>query len=270
MPYSLRDNDIALEQLGRTHYYSDATEAVGFLTRILDVFTRMVNNFRTVLKGLRYKFKRSELRAYHDSHVHAYNHFVTLRYFDPSLSVPIPSGMKVSYLRATETLDSLYATLKIEDTIKSLLDYFTAVSKVGRILPPETTTTTINRLTRDGTEKTLQQIFTADKTLEVSLNTVISSFEEVVSVDNHILRYEVLFQKVDGICNDLDKIERLIDSIITGLEQQKTTDKTEVQSLYKLVYTASVQLDMFGVILAEMQRVEHNFVMVLRRLVEAS
>ena len=270
MSYSLRDNDIALEQLGRTILYSDSTESIGFITRIFDTCLRMVNNFKTILRGFRHKFKRSELKAYHDSHIHAYKHFVNTHYFNPSLSVPIPSGMKVPYIRAVETLDSLYTTLRIEDTVKALSDYFTSVSKAGHILPTGATLSIIGKLARDETEKTLQQIFTADKTLEVKLDTVISSFEEVLSVDERILTYETVFQKVDSICSELDKVEKLIDSIITGLEKQETTNKAEVQSLYELVYTASVQLDMYGVILAEMQRVEHNFVIVLRRLVEAS
>lgn len=270
MDYTLHREDIALEQLGRTLPYSEATEALGFIVKIFDVFMRLLNNFKTSLSVLRRNFKRSELRAYHESHVFAYKNFLNEKKFNSSLSIPIPFGMKVTYLQATTILEDLYKTLDIESTVKSLSLYFTNVSKTGQITPSEDLRLSINHLTRESTEKTLQQVFSNDRTLEVTLGSMFSSFQEILTVDQHILGYEAIFQRVEFICAELDKIEKIIDIVVTNLEKQNTPDKVQVQGLYQLVRTASIQLDMFGVILDMFQRIEHNFVIVLRRLVESS
>ena len=77
-----------------------------------------------------------------------------------------------------------------------------------------------------------------------------------------------MFQNVDPIAKSLDRIEVIIDELITTFEKQPNSiDRKQIQALYKLIMTASVQLDMFGVIIAEQQRLEHNFVIVLKTLV---
>lgn len=267
MSYHFHDQGIALEQLGRTIDYNDATEAIGFITKTLDIFMRMINNFRTSIVGIRKSVKRSELKTYHDSHILAINKLFKSRYFDSSLSVPIPYGMKVPYLQATEIVNDLYKKLDIESTIKVLSEYFSSITGENRFSTADRVTTSISHITHEDLEQILRQVFTNDKTLEVKLGEVFASFDEILLVDKYILYYDIVFQKVERLCNELDRIERIVDVVVSNLEKQTVVDKTEVQSLYQLVRTAGVQLDAFGVILDSMQRIEHNFVICLRRLV---
>lgn len=268
MSQKLFNQSIALEHLYLTiEQYEDATEAFGFVIKIFDVFTRLVNNLKVTLNPFRKSFKRSELRAYHESHVMMLSQLFKSKTFDASLQVPIPHGMKVSYIQATTVLEELYKTLDIETTINALSVYFTNVSAAGHILPTSDTLTTISKVTKDSVESQLRQVFTNDKTLEVPVGTVFSSFDEIKTVDTHILTYETIFQKVSDIYKKLESIEDIIDTLITGLEKQQTIDKPSVQALYQLVLTASIQLDMFGVLLAEFQRIEHNFVLVLKKMI---
>ena len=268
--YDLSISVVALERLNPELCQSEAVETFDFLIRIVDAFTRIVNNFKTALKGFRYKFKRSELKAYHESHVLAINRFLKQRTFDPSLSVPIPSGMKVSYIQAVNTIDPIYTQLDIGSTIDTLLDYFNTVSKSGDFTSTKDITKKISKLRMDQVETTLRTVFTADKTLEVKLGSVIASFDELISVDQHILKYESIFQHVDVFCTKLDKIEATIDVLIKDIEKTASPDRTMIQDLYDLVHTAGVQLDIYGVLLDSFQRIEHNFVILLRRVVDTT
>lgn len=270
MVHALTVSVVALERLDPTVNAWEGVEAFGLVVRIADAFTRLVNNFKTALMGFRRNFKRSELKAYHDSHALAFRQFTTTRWFDPALSVPIPAGMKVSYLQATTALESLHGTLDIGATVAALAEYFGSVDKAGVLPPPAAVTRSVARLTMEKVEHALRGVFTSDRTLEVTLGSVVGSFDEILEVDKHILAYEQIFQKVDGICAELEHIEQAIDRLVTSLETSPTIDKGAVQGLYDLVRAASVQLDIYGVLLNECQRVEHNFVILLRRVVDAS
>lgn len=271
MSFDLSVSYVALEQFEMSLRYSDATEALGLLARITDGFIRIVNTFKTSLKGIWREFKRSELKAYHDSNMIAINRFLRAGIFDANIQVPIPSGMKVTYLQAIMTLADLYKTLDIEETMSLLKDYFSHNGQDGTLVSPTHTTQQIDRLTKDHVEKTLRTVFTADRTEEVSLHRVIPTFAELVVIDRRVLEYDAIFQRVERICSDLDGIETTIDALVTRYESLAgTVDKNDVDGLYRLVRTASVQLDMYGVLLAEMQRVEHNFVIILRRLVTSA
>jgi hypothetical protein len=256
---------IALEHFERRFTASDATEAFGFAVRLFDTFTRLLRNLKITLLGMNKTFKRSELKAYHDGHTLALRDFFKTRTLDYTRLVPIPSGMKVSYADAVSTLDGLYQTLSIDTTISTLLHDFQQMGTAPK--DPRTTTKEINRLSKAQVETTLRRLFSTEKTLDVPLGSVIASFETLVRLDQEILGYDAIFQHVPTICADIDKIEIAIDQVVTSLEKQSTIDKAYIAALYQLVRTASVQLDLFGVILAELQRVEHNFVVLLKSLV---
>jgi hypothetical protein len=271
MVHALSISYVGLEQLGVAIDHGEASEGFSFLVRIFDVFTRLVNNFKTSLLGFRRAFKRSELREFHESHRMAINQFFQTATLNINQQVPIPSGMKVSYLRAATELLKLYQLINIQATIAELLAYFAEVDQSGHPLPAAATIKKISCVSKDGVEAELRLLFTADKTLTVPVHTVISTFSELVMVDQHVAAFEPIFQGVERISADLDEIEKAIDHLVTSLETQRgQIDRGTVQSLYQLVRTASVQLDMYGVVLAEMQRVEHNFVLVLRRLMDNS
>ena len=265
------NTNIALEQLNRSLPYVEATEATSFIIKTLDFLIRHTNNFKTTMFNIHKSFKRSELKTYCESHVFAYNKFLTSGYFDPSLLVPIPYGMKTSYHSAMITIDGLYRKLDINTTIKILYNYFHEVEKTGQILQAEEITRSIHKLDKEQTEIELRKVFTNDRTLEVKLGSVFTSHDMVITVGKHILGYNTIFKQLENIYSDLSSIEKIIDKIITELENKRDLrDMISIHSLYQLVKTASIQIDLFGVILGEMQRLEHNYVVVLRRLVEAT
>lgn len=256
---------VSLEQLERRLAQTDATEAFGFALRLFDSFTRILRNLKVELLGMHKTFKRSELKAYHDSHQRILQSFFKASIIDYDLLIPIPSGMKVSYHEVVDTLQSLYEKLNIVATTTTLLAYLKETAVTTK--DPSATTKDINRLTKDQTESVLRRLFSSKKTYDVPFKSVIQSFEQLCRLDQDILRYDLIFQQVEKICVMIDQIETIIDRIVTKLENQATIDKPYVTALYQLVKTASIQLDLYGILLAEMQRVEHNFVLVLKALI---
>lgn len=257
----------ALEQLKYSIDNDPALEVYSSVLRTLDAFGRMMNNLKTNLIHFNKKFKRSELKFYHESTTFGIQNLYKSGHFDSAMSVPIPSGMKVSYLEATQVITELYHTLNIEDTLSKLTAYFTG----DHVESPEDLAKEIDRVTRNELQERLRHIFVADKTVEVPASKVFKNLAEVKEVDNLILQFDAVFKMVPLICNKIDFIDKEIDTVVTNLEQQKgQLDRKYVEALHTLVLTAAVQFDAFGTLLAESQRIEHNFVIVLQRLVRAA
>ncbi len=244
-----------------------ALEGLGFLTRLFDTFGRLLHNIKTNLTQFHKTVKRSELQFYHDSHKSAVNQVLHTAQLPYDLLVPIPDGMKVTYRDAVAALQSLYDTLDIERTTAVLQNYFSQYPD-GLQFTKLTVRPEINHLTKDEVEKRLRTVFSKTKTYDVPLGRVIKSQQELVSVDRVILGFQPIFQNVEVIVKQLDLIEKKLDQIVTQLEKQKTIDRAYVTVLHETVRVAAVQFQLYGVLLAELQRVEHNFVLVLRKLVQ--
>lgn len=261
---------IALEQFTRILEAGDLSslEALGFFSRLLDRFSRIINNTIANLKSLSVTFKRSELRFYHETHPRELADFMRNARLDPNLYVPIPTGMRVSYRNAVETLTQLYTTLQIKTTVAALRSYI-HLSDHDRLAQTLRVAQSIDHLTQEATQTALQRVFTSDHTLEVPLSQVIASRDDLKTVNAGILTFESNFNSVEGIVTQLQDIERGLDAQISNLEAQTKRNPQEIHDLLRLVRTASVQFDMLGVLLHEMQRVEHNFVHVLKKLLTA-
>ena len=256
----------ALEQLKYTIDEDPALEAYNTVHRILDTFGRILSNINTNFTHFNKKFKRSELKFFHNSKVLGLKNLYKTRYFDPNLSIPIPSGMKVSYLQAVETIVKLFKQINIAETLYHL-ERFQKFADINI----DDVIKDINKVTKDQVQDDLRTIFSSDKTMEVPLSKVITNLNQVKEIDNYILEYETIFQKVPEYQLKINNIEKNIDILITDMEHNKARlDHNYVRKLHELVSVTAVQIDMFGVVLAEAQRIEHNFVIVLQRLVQAA
>jgi hypothetical protein len=254
----------ALEQLERNIDYCEAMEYYTFIHRLFDAFGRLISNIKTELLNFNKKFKRSELQFYHDSKRFAIANLVKTKYFDKDLMVPIPSGMKVPYIKAVDVINKLFNELDINNTIHELIEYLNTSSDKKSTA---NTIRKISKMTKLHLEVQLRSVFSNEKTIDVPLHTVISNFNEVLELDKKILDYETIFKQVPEFCEKITLIETLVDKIVTELEHKDHVDRNYIKSLHTLIKTAAVQLDSLGVILIEMSRVEHNFVLVLNKLV---
>jgi hypothetical protein len=255
---------VALEQLDLTIQDSEALEAYTFIHRILDTFGRILSNIKTNLVHFNKKFKRSELKFLHDSKHFAIDNLYRSKHFNKSLMVPMPSGMKVSYLHAVDALEDLLKKLDIEGTADRLIHYFQNES----LSEPNAVAREISKLTKVELQKGVTSLFSNEKTHDVPLVSVIGTFEEIHEIDQKILKFEETFHKVGSICAKLDQIETEIDQRVTALENNRThADRSYITALHDLVRTAAFQFDAFGVLIHHEQTIEHNFVLVMQKLI---
>lgn len=254
---------VALEHLQYELDDEAALEAYLFAHRALDTFGRLLSNLKTNLQHFNKKFKRSELAFFHDARRLLILHLDKLSYFDEKLLVPKPSGMHSTYLYATTTLDALYTRIDILKSAELLKKYFEETV----LADPEHITMQINRITIPELSKTLNTVFDDQKTEEVALGAVVKNYAEVKLLDRHILAFETYYRQAEKVVALLQLVEAAIDKHTQRLEaQRQAIDRKFLVDLHSLVRASAVQFDAYGVVLAEMQRVEHNFVMLYKKL----
>lgn len=257
---------VALEQLENNIQLNEAVEAYNFIHKTLDVFSRLIYNFKTYLLHFeKNSFKRSELRFFHESKKLGYSNFLKKKCYIKDIMIPIPSGMKISYSQAVDILDDLFKKLDIQTILDTLLDYLnTTLSE-----DPSLIISKIKKLTKNELETNLNKIFSSKKTFDVPLHSVISSFTEIIELDQKILNYETVFKQVESVVEKLNQIENRIDKLIDQLETQKESiDRKFIKNFHDLIQISAFQLDAFGVIITEMSRIEHNFTLLLNILVK--
>lgn len=263
---SVKSTYVALEQLHCELEDEAGLEAYIFVHRTLDTFGRLLSNLETNLKHFNEKFKRSELAYFHDARRLLLLHADKLSYFDETLMVPKPSGMHATYLYATTTLDALYTRIDILASAEILKRYFEETV----LTDPAQITGQISHITIAELSKTLNTVFNDQKTDEVPLSTVIKTHAELKLLDRHILAFETYYRQAEKVVALLHLVETAIDKHTKRLEDAPSVDRKFLVDLHSLVRAAAVQFDAYGVVLAEMQRVEHNFVMLYKKLAFAS
>lgn len=250
-------------------------ESMRIIYTIVDAFSRILNNIKTyVLYGFK-NFKRSDLRAYVDSHSSSVRNFMRLSVVDfKDVMIPIPHGMESSYLPPTRTVAAQLQLLDIDSVIKKTLDYLELYEKrtVDEYaqLTPETSfaTSQCAKLTRDDVEKSLRKFFTNrhdDK--EKKAGEVIGSMKELKQLHDGVMFFEADYFRAVNHIKNITLIERKVDAIITRLKSMRSVDVAYIRALHRFVHTIAVQLDMFGVLLDTAQRIERNYVLSLHAIV---
>lgn len=234
--------------------------------RLLDNLSRLLSNLKLNIKRTKGNFKRSELVFFHDSKGLLFKHLKSTKYFNSHLEVDIPSGMMVGYNQAVTVLNLLYKQINIESTTKVLVDYFNK----NELSDPHSIVTKIDHITIDDLKSKLDRIFSNKKTDTVPLMSVIESHDTLLKIDEEILKWEDLFKESNHLYKLFEDLDKAIDKHINKLEDNKEIDKEFITELHLLVKTAAIQFDSYGVVLHEMQRVEHNFVLVLNKLTKES
>jgi len=253
--------------------YGDTSAAEGIVTSIIDGFLRITHNLFVQLTGFTKTFKRSELKAYLDGH-----HFAAaavLKNGVPGmydLMVPKPTGMKVSYQVATTTVLDLYTQLNLADSVKQMLDFCKTIVTIDdmrkRVEYTKHMTQSIRRLTKEDTEKALRPLFNTDKTQDVKFGTVYKDLKEFQDTTTSLLDCDAIFKEVATITEQVKVLNEQLSDYLDLVESNKVTDRDYLKALYDFIWTAAVQLDMYGVVLDRLQVLEHNHVLVLDILVK--
>lgn len=255
-----------------------AQENLGFMSRMLDFFERVVHNVfsgRSFLgKAERIDFKRSELDSYLKGNARASAAVLKLdpsRYAD--LTMVIPTGMTCTFDQAIRVCNELYAKFNTDSVLTSIEEavkdrsYFdpTAYSTpdVDRVLV--TTAQSINFVDSKRTEASVRSVISNNRSLTAGVGRTV--FEGPLSASVTAMqswgdRYRVALAQEER----MRRLEGIIGTAIDNLTHLQRTGTVKLRPAYleaaqALIRTAAVQIDLYGAVLHLMQQVEHNFVL---------
>ena len=257
-----------------------AQEAIGAFTKIMDLVGRLVHNFSTTLTGLFKDVKRSQLRAYLESHTASMREVYRQddRLNMSTIKIPVPDGMVSTYAAACDTLNSQYGGLQTRMVLITLetilqkhlsLDPTQWASLTGIITQASVT---IDHAKQENVQAALRKVFVGNQhSQERTVADVVGkTMTDVRTVADNVLKFESAYRDASASHGDLRKLDQLIGKVV---DKAKTSGgdlpRDYLQQLADLIRVAAVQFDMHGVIMAEMQRVEHNFTIGIARIVDA-
>ena len=272
-----KSNYIAIESLS-TFTDSTGLEKINFFTQLADLLGRVVNNFKTyIFKGFK-KFKRSELKEYVDSHGSSFNNFIKAKAFSfEKIHVPIPGGMINTYPEVSDALIAFLDKSDFDETIKKSLIYFNLFK--GKIteellinISPNTEhiADVINVLNpTEIHDELIKPNFADSRERDEKLaGDVIGTNSDLIKTHKTILSFEKYYILAGDRADDISSIEKSIDKIISKIKLLNNIDDTFLENFQIFVQGLAAQLDMFGTLLDFSQRVEHNYVLSIRRFVD--
>jgi hypothetical protein len=261
-----------------------STENFKLLTNVLDLAIRTFHNIKiSILKGFQ-DFKRSELKAYHESHVLAISSlYKNKRLSILNTSIPRPYNMIVTYGQALAIINDALTKLNMDNTLDiangiishlaidlqgDSLDYKKLIDRYNEA------TSKISKFNRQEIDVLIKSIISQDnkktQSDEVPANTMFTSFTQIKDIDDSLLKYEPLFVKVAHISLDINNLEYQVNETIRHIVKFEKLDRDYLKSFHAFIYAFAVQIDTFGVLLNILQQIEHNFVITLARLTETN
>jgi len=259
------------------HDGQPALEGVGIIGKTVDLFSRFLFNFKTEVFGLLSKFKRSELRAYHESNpMKVRDVFSRVEKMNLSeFMVPVPDGMRGTYAQAVSILNQLLAESQIENTVSVLRNAVDLFARVNYTNPDAADvadlgryTTALQCLSREDVQKRLGVVFTENRFTEARANSAFGNPRDVIAVDTILLKSEKIFRTAMRTAGDAGQLEGKYSTIIDRVSRGKNMDVGFLRLFETFLRQAALQLDLYGVIVHEMLRVEHNFTLALQRIYE--
>jgi len=247
-----------------------ALESIRLFTSMADMLIRLTNNFKVNVVSLFKSFKRSELRMYKESHAITSRQLLASTAIDlHTYQVVIPEGMKVPYSDASKKLLDMISKIELNRLTKSAFVYLNLFTNRTpdeyRNLTKETVLAIdqINMVTKADVEKTLNTIFESrpNSNKIVKCSDVIRNMKELNFVFNEILKFELVYVELSSKIKEIENIEAKVGAVVKRIQNVQFLDQKFLELFHTFVYTLAVQFDMYGAIIHEMQRVEHNFVL---------
>lgn len=252
-----------------------AVETVGIFTRLLDQFTRVIFNIRSGIFEMLKSVRRSELKALHESYRLQMAEILQEAQPLTTTVVAIPIGMKVPYIDALAVLKDLQKEIAVEKTLEILEGFFRSREdfiKNNRLASPASILEVekkIHLLDTETVEKRLGAVFAKDGNGEVVASTVVKRSQDLIQINSDILAMEPIILKAPLVAARAEAISKTVSAVIQSVENGTLrADADALRALQQLIYRAAEQLDLYGVILYESLRVEHNAVLMFRRFVE--
>lgn len=255
-------------------------EALQVVRQLENIFFRLINNFTlNITKGFS-DFKRTELRAYQESHrgdmrqlFSGRTHWINLR----PVPIPVPKSLHRPYLVTAEHIDDLLKDACYTDALQQMTQVFTtAVATADGADLATLKTATISLYALWGTQgyvpdkSQLMPYFDMSERgqIEIPTQDVFSELADIEKTSATITRYELYFTQTIQSQKTLKGLETLVDSLVSKLEHRGDVSREYVVGLHDLVSVFATFLDSYAAYLQAAQALEHCFVLALKELVK--
>lgn len=268
--------------LSKLDFDSIATESfnssiVRFLTGILNVLTKIVNNIHASILGLFKELKRTELQYYIDANKFSINRILSVRYdLIANLSVPIPLGMITPYRVTTEKINICINNLDMMNRMIGTLD---SIDNLVNALLTGSNVTIENNTLNMGELTAIENAFKNEsKCFSVVKRNSETEFSKVFPSDHCLKDTFTLLDQATKEEYNVTKVYAILETIYQKFEQIITLVSSEGATLTKndlLLLSAQTTtlakiFDIYGVTMQDLQRVEHNFIFVMKQIKEHS
>jgi tetrahydromethanopterin S-methyltransferase subunit G len=237
------------------------------ITRIGNTFGSIFNTFVTITTKLHKTTKRGELKWYKESNLFTVKQIYKLSYTElVHVNLPIPRGMKSDYLEYTNTLESSLEYINMESTVRllemTIKDIHDTILEgngdISQIIKNAN-----NLIDNKVTAKIQKDMSKVDnpkyKEKEKTYGDLFKSTNEFNDLLARLIDMEKYYDQTNRIIKKLDTIEKYMQNIIDSKDIEKVT-KSDLQTLSNLAYTYAKSFDIYGMLVYNLQRVEHNFV----------
>ena len=268
--------------LSKLDFNSIATESFGssivrFLTGILNILSKIINNIKTSLLNGFKDLKRTELQYYIDENKFSINRILSVRYdLIANLSVPIPLGMISPYKVTTEKINTCINNLDMMNRMVSTLD---SINNLVNSLLAGSSITIENNTLNMGELTAIENAFKNEsKCFSISKRNSETEFSKVFLSDHCLKDTFILLDQATKEEYNVTKVYAILETIYQKFEQIITLVNSEDAILTKndlLLLSAQTTtlakiFDIYGVTMQDLQRVEHNFIFVMKQIKEYS
>lgn len=252
----------------------------GFVDRsifkIIDAAFRILTSIYNTLKRIVMGFSRSEVRYYKESNLLMVKKIMNMSYGDiRGQKVPFPEGMIVDYETATNTINGFLSQMAPSTLIKDSIAMIKQIDKSGfdnveivANIAEWTESKQYGMVQKDIIEAEMRKVFISKS------NEQLKSFQELFvdmttfqKVMDDLIDAEKYYHELRSAWGKMGDLNKIISRVVSKAEAN--VDKVDMKTakmLYDFILMNAQQLDLFAAVCSELQRVEHNFVGVLRTI----
>lgn len=280
----LKDSVLTFEEIGaeafaihKKIYYSDF-DRIGqegifdaikrLFIGLLNTIIHSMNTFKTNVFSFYKNLKRTELKYFHESNRVSINRILNFDYATlTSLQIPYPKGMIVDYFTATQKANICLGTMNMEERSRSFVELVRSTKDnilANRNANAVAISNSVDLPTIVRTFQDFNRCFNNKVTTTlpfIDLFPTETSFKDTDSLLMTCTEYEYT---VNSVYKNMETCTELMNEILSYLEKEMgTLTKQELLNLSDACNFLAKLLDMFGVSIQDVTRIEHNFVEVL-------
>lgn len=247
-----------------------------FFTKLADTIGSLLNNFRMVYRAFR-GLKRAEIHTFQEKNFATIRRVKRQSFFDLAvLPMPKPKGLTSTYLDATNALTLCLNACDMVNRSKSFVKISENILErveVGATVAPiigalNGTSSEVTQITNLYGEVT--KCFANNHTGTAPFKSLFRSMDEFSQVHDELDKSCSNEYDVTPVFKNLEKCSSNFEQILSTLKKQKDADvvlnKDEIVSMSDACLFMAKTFDIYGLSLQDLNRVEHNYVEVIKEI----